>query len=114
MNVQEVSCDQKVFCPFCKKKLYPGDEGEYDLESSICKHVLYNHDSEDIYYLSKEAEDQLNKKGFSEKILSDLMYNEEGIFYLRDLIDYPNTLEFEISPGGMTLVTLHIAVSSSL
>ena len=114
MNILKIPCDQKVYCSFCRKKLYAGDEDEYDIENSICKHVIYNHDSENIYYLSQEAKEQFNQQGFDQDIVSDLMYNEEGYFYLRDILNFPNSCEFEIEAGGMSTVTLHIAVSSSL
>lgn len=66
------------------------------------------------FVLSDEANKQLVAKGYTEEILNELMYSEEEYFYLRDIIEYPNSLEFEIQAGGMSLVTLHIAVSSSL
>lgn len=113
MNIIEVPCDKKVYCPFCKKKIYAGDDNEYDLENSVCEHVIYNHDSENIYYLSPEAKARLYKKGFDENIVSELMYNEEDYFYLRDILNFPNSIEFEIQAGGMTTITMHIAVNAT-
>ena len=111
MKIQYISHEERVTCKYCNKQLFSGSAHDYYIEQSTCEHVQYVHDSETIFYISDNTRNQLKQKGISEQDLSDSLYNGGEISYLRDIVEFPDGIEYEISAGGMTTLTLHICIS---
>ena len=105
----------KIHCPYCAKKLTPSLINAWQGNTSFCRHVLYVQTLESIDYLSKEAINQLENKGFNIEILKELIFTEEGIdLFLNNILDYPNTLEIEIDSGVPYGNFLYIGISPFL
>ena len=105
----------KIHCPYCAKKLTPNLMNAWQGDTSFCRHVLYVQTLDSIEYLSKEAVNQLETKGFNIEILKDLVFTEKGVdLFLNDILDYPNTLEIEVDSGVPFGNFLYIGISPFL
>ena len=106
---------EKIHCPYCAKKLTPSLKDTWQGDTSFCRHVLYVQTLDSIEYLSKEAVNQLETKGFNIEILKDLIFTEKGVdLFLNDILDYPNTLEIEVDSGVPFGNFLYIGISPFL
>lgn len=106
---------EKIHCPYCAKKLTPSVIDAWQGDTSFCRHVLYVQTLDSIEYLSKEAENQLETKGFNLEILKDLVFTEKGVdLFLNDILYYPNTLEIEVDSGVPFGNFLYIGISPFL
>ena len=105
----------KIHCPYCAKKLTHSLMDAWEGDTSFCRHILYVQTLDSIEYLSKEAINQLEVKGFNIKILKELITTERGVdLFLNDILDYPNTLEIEVDSGVPFGNFLYIGISPFL
>ena len=67
----------KLFCPFCRKKVLTNLDEDWDIEKSICKHVLYIYDNDGyLHYLSDEVKSQLKSKGYDLAVIEKLLIED--------------------------------------
>jgi len=105
----------KIHCPYCAKKLTPNLIDAWQGDTSFCRHVLYIQTLDSIEYLSKEASNQIEAKGFNIEILKELIFTEKGSdLFLNNILEYPNTLEIEIDSGVPFGNFLYIGISPFL
>jgi hypothetical protein len=105
----------KIHCPYCAKKLTPNLIDAWQGDTSFCRHVLYIQTLDSIEYLSKEASNQIEAKGFNIEILKEIIFTEKGSdLFLNNILEYPNTLEIEIDSGVPFGNFLYIGISPFL